>query len=372
MKTHHKFLITSALLATLLASHAFAVENIRRPFYSVRSGGMGGVRITTGLYDENFFGNPARVTANPKWRFQILDITSEGNATVANTVNKIAGAKGDDVLSEISDTAGKNNHGRVQTVFPALYLPNTAFKLAVAVGLITNTQFDFALRRSFQLEPVIYTDVGPAVTIGRKFGAMERLSVGLTTHMTYRLATRSGYSLVDLIRGASISPKESGGEGAHLDFDLGTTYQLPWQPWNLEITTAATVNNLLGGKYNTIKLELAKNGMLPPAQPRSFGFGVAAKKSSLWKLSDTTLALELTDIGNNPDGSFFRLVHLGMETHWSILAPRVGINQGYLCAGLGLDLKILTIEFATYGEELAKNVGFMEDRRYALKLALQI
>ena len=54
-----------ALLGLALSPSAHALDQIIRPYQSVRSAGMGGVRITTGLYDENFFNNPARVTANP-------------------------------------------------------------------------------------------------------------------------------------------------------------------------------------------------------------------------------------------------------------------------------------------------------------------
>jgi len=78
------------------------------------------------------------------------------------------------------------------------------------------------------------------------------------------------------------------------------------------------------------------------------------------------------DFGNNPNGSLYRTLHLGGETHFSILVPRVGINQGYLAAGLGIDLKIFQLDLATYGEEMTLNPGGLEDRRYALRLGFQI
>jgi len=46
-------IIAAAVLSISMRSEA--VDQITRPYQSVRSAGMGGVRITTGLYDENFF-----------------------------------------------------------------------------------------------------------------------------------------------------------------------------------------------------------------------------------------------------------------------------------------------------------------------------
>ena len=56
-------LTASVAACTLLsATPAFALDQIVRPFYGIRAAGMGGTRISTGLYDEVFYGNPARAT----------------------------------------------------------------------------------------------------------------------------------------------------------------------------------------------------------------------------------------------------------------------------------------------------------------------
>jgi hypothetical protein len=65
-------------------------------------------------------------------------------------------------------------------------------------------------------------------------------------------------------------------------------------------------------------------------------------------------------------------VHLGGETHWRSLAGRLGFNQGYLSAGIGLDVHYFTLDFATYGEEIGLNAGTMEDRRFILTLGAHI
>jgi len=372
-------LLAAALLFKL---DAFALDQIIKPYQSVRSGGMGGVRLTTGLYDENFFGNPARIMANPAWRVGMPDPMLESTTATLSSISELVGD--DDILTGISDNAGTNLHGRIQTTFPSFYIPaEESINMQFAFALIMSTQFDVDLRRNYSVSPQAITDLGPAFTVGRSWmdGALE---TGITAHATYRLASRDGYSFVDLLQGASLSPLDSGGEGAHIDFDVGATYKIPeLRPLDFDLTVAFAVNNILGGGYDNLHLSIADTGLLPPSQPRTFGFGIAARKESLWEFTDFVLALEFTDIGSNGSsglerdvgsagGSIFRTMHIGTEAHWGLLAPRLGLNQGYLAAGLGIDLKLLNIDVATYGEEMSLNTGGLQDRRIALRLGFQI
>src|SRR5690606_26332830 len=120
--------------------------------------------------------------------------------------------------------------------------------------------------------------------------------------------------------------------------------------------TAATLNNLLGGRYS-IAARLTKLDDEPLAQPRSFSWGVSASLPSAWKFEDLVPALELKDIGNG-GGSVFMHTHIGAEARLGgFFKPRLGIGQGYLSAGAGFDFKVASIEIATYGEEMGANVG---------------
>src|SRR5271169_3114507 len=114
--------LTTTFLTLSLISVAQADDQIIRQYESVRDMGMGGLKITTGLYDDNFFGNPARATANPTWRFTIFDPSvMVDNHLVAN-LNSFVGSGGD-TIQKVADTAGENNHARIQTTMPAWYLP---------------------------------------------------------------------------------------------------------------------------------------------------------------------------------------------------------------------------------------------------------
>ena len=366
--------IGASLLAAsaLTASSALATDQIIKPYQGVRSSGMGGVKLTTGLYDDNFFGNPARVLANPKWKVTITDPTFETSSSTISNIGTISSADGD-TLSGIGGTAGSNNHGRVQLTMPSVYVNKGDGKWAFAVGILTSAQFDVMLTNSYRIAPGAIVDVGPAVTVGRTFFEDQRLGIGVTPHITSRVTTLSEMSMADLISGRSLKPEDSGGAGTHFDVDFGATYKLPVTLGEFDFDAAFAVNNLLGGKYSNLKsVKIVTGAGLPREQPRSFGFGVATRRETWGNFSNTTFALEFQDLGNNTGGSLFRTIHLGGETNWRRLALRAGLNQGYWAAGLGLNLWVLNLDVSSYGEEMSLNAGGLEDRRYALRVAFQI
>jgi hypothetical protein len=350
---------------------ALALDQIIRPYQSVRSAGMGNVRMTTGLYDENFFNNPARVTANPESRFTLIQLTPI-ETTTSTVKNASDLGKSGDSLTTAAGLAGDHLFGRTQIILPAYYLATTeSRRWALAFGMIASIQASGIIRKSYNLDVGAIADVGPALTFGRQFLSDDSLSVGLTGHLTYRLATNPNYSLLDYVRGTSLSVSTIGGEGALYDFDLGTTYRFA-ELLEFQISAGGAIQNILGGNYDKISLQPLKLTQRPQSQPRSYGLGVSAERKSLLFLTDTILAFEMTDVLNNRNGSLFRLLHFGGETHWKSFAFRLGLNQGYLTAGFGINFHYLTIDIATYGEELGLNAGTFEDRRYTLNLGLHI
>lgn len=365
---------TLGLTAPLSAHAVQVLQPISRPYDSVRSNAMGGVRITTGLYDQNFFGNPARVTANPKFRVQLPDPMFETSQSTIGNISDLVGSDGD-TLQNISGTAGKNNHLRFQMTFPGVYLPNLGGgKWSYAFAVLTSVQGRASLLNSTNdLDQRVQVDLSPAFTVGRKLLEDDKLAVGLTAHANYRVATTE-FSIFDVLGGDGFSLSNSGSEGAQFDFDIGGTYVLPFSPWETEWLAGASINNLLGGNYDNLGLDLSAE--IPndtvPRQPRTYNVGVAVRKAETGAFRKTQVAFEITDIGNSNGGSLFRHLHLGGETHYGVLAPRVGINQGYFGLGLGVDLRFFNLDLAYYGEELGLNSGTRQDRRLALRLDFHI
>lgn len=369
-----KKLLLVSIFFVLATRSTFGFDQIVRPYQSVRSSGMGGVYETTGLYDQNFFGNPARVTANPSWRITLFDPMVETDNSAISHVSAVTSSG--DTVRKVAETAGSDNHLRLQTTMPAYYLPvSQSRKWAIAVALITSEQLDFGLENNFQTDTQSDIDVGPAVTFGHTFLDDDSLSVGVTGHFVYRLTSKTPFTVADFLNGTSFSPKNTGGEGTLIDFDLGVTKRLShWHPLDLDIDLALSVDNILGGKFSHGSFHPVNAPNAPNSYGTAFGGGVSVHRASLVALRDVVVALEASDVGpRNRNGSIFRTIHMGGETRViGILLPRIGINQGYFAAGLGVDLKFVTIDAATYGEELGLNTGDMQDRRYALRLAFQL
>jgi hypothetical protein len=362
------------LVFSAVSLNVHADEQIVHQYESVRDYGMGGLKITTGLYDDNFFGNPARATANPVWRFTIVDPAVMVDNHFVSNVNSF-GSGGGQLIQNVADTAGENNHLRLQTTMPAWYLPpSETRRWAVAFAIITSSQTDLSIRQNYSISDEAFIDVGPAFTYAYEFLDDRSLSVGATAHLVYRLGTNTPFSIADLLDGKSFSLHEIGQQGTSEDFDIGVTKIFPWHPIGIQLSAAAAIDNVLGGKYNTNIVHLINNiGTDPEPANRSFGFGVSAKRDIGYFFHDVIVGVEAYDIGNNTNGSLFRTIHMGVESRiLGILRPRLGINQGYLTAGAGIDLKLLEIEAATWGEELSLNPGGLQDRRYGIRVALQL
>jgi hypothetical protein len=362
-----------SFLGIFVSLPAFSYDQIIRPFQDVRTSGMGGVFETTGLYDQNFFGNPARVCANPSWRVTILDPSIETDTSAISHVSAVTSSG--NTVQKIAETSGSDNHLRLQTTMPGYFLPvSMSRKWALGIALITSEQLDFGLRNNYEVDTQAFIDIGPAITFGRTFLEDDSLAVGVTGHFAYRLSSRSPYTVLDLLNGTSFSPKDVGGEGTDIDFDIGATKKLNWHPADMDLEVALAVDDVLGGRYNGTLLHPVNAPNRPQFAYRGFGGGISVHRNDVFFLHDPVIALEASDIGTrNQYGSFYRTLHLGGETRLiGVLLARLGLNQGYFTAGVGIDLRVLTIDVATYGEELGLNAGDMQDRRYALRVALQL
>jgi hypothetical protein len=65
-------------------------------------------------------------------------------------------------------------------------------------------------------------------------------------------------------------------------------------------------------------------------------------------------------------------LHAGLELEFPGFSLRGGTNQGYLTYGVGLDLKYIRLDAASYGVELQSYPGQLEDRRYVVQVTLDL
>ena len=105
--------------------------------------------------------------------------------------------------------------------------------------------------------------------------------------------------------------------------------------------------------------------------PQQLNVG-AAVNPNFWIIK-TTFAVEVDDLTKNVEGEkdLYKRTHLGAEFRFpKILAIRAGISEGYLTAGIGIDLWIVAINYATYAEELGVFSGQRADRRHVAQVSL--
>jgi hypothetical protein len=369
IKSSSKLIVITAAIATLASANSHAFSPINRAYQSVRNAGMGNVRYTTGFYEENFYANPARAAANPENLFQFPKLTLEAGLDTIQSGADIASSDG---LTGVAGAIGDPISARVQVMAFAIHDYEWFNEFwSMSFGLPMSFQMAGQISQSNNVDPNIIIGAGPALTIARRLLPDDRLAIGVTTHFESRFTTGEPFSLVDLLKGDTLADHQ-GGSGVQLDFDLGATFRPHWGLGGFYYETSFAINNILGGTYRNMGGKI--KGWLgdPTPTKRAFNFGLAARRRNLWKFEHFVMALELNDIGNNTNGSIFRTLHFGTEARWSVIDLRAGINQGYLCGGLGFDLKYVQINLATYGEEMGLNTGSLEDRRFALDLGFQI
>ncbi|MEW6056938.1 MAG: hypothetical protein AB1540_10020 [Bdellovibrionota bacterium] len=370
-------------LTMFLAQPSWALEEIMKNYRGIRSLGMGGVVTTTGLYDESLFGNPATSLQNPTWKLSLLNVTAEANTNFLEDFNKVSKASsesGTGVISKISDEgiAGRNEHSRLTMLMPAFYSPhffseNTSF----SIGLLFNLQTNIMLHQNVVVDTQTIADVGPNVGIAHRYTLFDSpLDVGINLHGIYRLAGDKSLRATSFLAGQKISLSEVAGQGLGIDGDVGVFYKLPFEPpFFKAISVGASINNVAGSEYRVAFKDIVKKATgAPPVNDRSFNMGVRADLPDALIFTDNLFAIEMQNIGElQYQASFFKRIHFGGETHLTrFLAFRAGLNQGYVGAGVGINLPLFKFDVATYGEELGSNAGQLEDRRVLVRVALEI
>jgi hypothetical protein len=370
-----KFILISLFIAsTFYQSSAIAYSPIIRSFHSVRAAGMGDVRYTTGLFEENLYANPARQTQNPENLLILPDVSVEMGTNTFSNLNSLIKAKD---LSAFSGDVGKPLSASAQIMIPAFFKREFwNHNWSFGAGVLVRAQTVAEVSESGEIDPTAIVNAGPAVTLARRL-LDDHLSVGATGHVEYRASSNSTYSLLKYLQNQQGIPdtlRSGGGSGLGYDFDLGASFRPRWRTLGFEYEFGGAVNNVMGGKYTQFGHKISDLQNDPYATPRSYNGGLAITSHQFFFFTSCIFSGEVTDIGNNGggNGSFYRLLHLGTELKWHLLSVRGGVNQGYLTAGVGLNLLILDINFATYGEELGLNAGSIQDRRYALEVGIKI
>lgn len=367
------FLILNLIwLATL--SQAAQEEPIKK-YTSPRSVAMGGINTTTGNYAEALFANPARHAEVNTWKIIILELTTETNLNLlkdSGEISKISSSSGSGTLSSTTNLMGNNQHGRFQ-LLSGYFNPNFLGEIGIAFGYLASAQASVNINYTTDIANQIYLTTGPVLGVSRKF-LNKTLSVGMNLHLLYRIASEGNIYSLSFLNGAKFSLQNFGKQGLGADADLGVYYRIPLPLRFMRIRTGGSLNNLMKNHYNAAFSLVRGVGNRPVNDDRVGNLGVRVDFADFHFLTAPLIALEMHQIGDTSKRfSVFKRFHLGGETRvYQHFLFRLGLNQGYLSAGVGFDLPVFKFDLATYGEELTGVAGGSEDRRFIARLAFEI
>ncbi|MCI0513770.1 hypothetical protein L0128_11195, partial [candidate division KSB1 bacterium] len=84
------------------------------------------------------------------------------------------------------------------------------------------------------------------------------------------------------------------------------------------------------------------------------------------------LAVEIEDFFNRNGEHFFNKFHLGAEYRIPVLRFRLGVNQGYPTAGIGLDLRFVQLNYTYFEYETAKSPGLKSEGTHLMDFRINL
>ncbi|MEW5804265.1 MAG: hypothetical protein AB1847_19390 [bacterium] len=323
----------------------------------IRPLGMGGA-FTAVADDYNaIFYNPAGLDKVPHWSFALLNPAVEAGENSQNIYNDINDIDKDDtgeVADLIREYVGEHMHVRA-SVFPHFVKQHFGFGVmgqATVNAEANNLQYP-------EVDVDAYSDVAGVGGLGFGFLTDHALRLGVSAKYVQRQKLQETYTAEQIASDDFEDTIEDDyADGSGLGFDFGAMYTFPVF---LKPTAALVIQNIGG-------IDMGDAGEI--SQQINLGTGLHYE----YKFISVNAGLDLMDVTNEVNSNekdFFRRLHIGAES-WlgKRLALRVGLYQGYVSAGVTLDLWILKLDYANYAEEIGAYAGQRGDRRNVVQISL--
>lgn len=330
-------------------------------YRGVRPLGMGGA-FTAVADDENaLFYNPAGLSKISTFSIAVINPLIEASENGYALYQDITTEDLDDT-GEAADLlrkyVGEHEHFRV-ALTP--YAGFNVAKVGVMVSGLAQGTFDAEIRNPAWPEAHldIVADYGLLAGGGIEL-PITGLSVGVALKYINRQSLSEVYTATDIAASDFEQMIEDDLEsGAGVSADIGAMYKLSFIPI-VDTQVALAVQNIPDmGMGDALDIKSQVN------------FGLAVEKSL--KIFSIIGAIDYLDIGSNvgEDDDIPKRLHFGVEAKLpTILSVRLGLNQGYLTAGVTVDIWLLRLDLATYGEEVGAYAGQRDDRRWVGQISL--
>ena len=355
-----------ALAALSVFAHPVLAARSRPFFQASRSLAMGDAYTAHDIGYEAVYYNPAGVArpAKPQVKFVDLEITaSQGMIDLfSNTFSSFAN------MSKIVDNITKNP-GKNQAI--GLSLAPQFLVKNFSIGVLARTYGEGYLESlGGNLNFYGYSDLAAYSNFGVSLGGgIVKIGAGLKA--LNRAEVNKVYSPAEYAGGLSFSTQFQEGIGYGLDLGLLATWPRQFLP-TLGIAVLDVGNTTLIDRRILFTGAGARPGAPAPLRQRvNVGFTLNPKHDRGLK---STLSIEAKDVLNIKSSSDVQdRFHMGFELNSNdFFFLRAGLNQGrYWTAGFGFQGGYASLEFATYGE----NVAFdgqtrVDDRKYVVRYVM--
>jgi len=342
------------LSVVFFTSTAFAA-GLPSFFTGIRPLGMGGA-FTAVANDENaLFYNAAGLSYIEEQRFTVVNPLIDGSEKVYDMYRDVQDTdtdKAEEVTDLIREYIGKSYYGRA-ALYPNYIMKNFAF------ALMGQAQVSLTPRNVAYPEIEVDALISLSGHLGFAYSLLEnQLRLGVAGKFISASHLSEIYT-PDEIADSNFEDQVDDDlhDGTGLGVDLGLIYAPPVASAPTVALTVLDVGDTSLGDAGSFK------------QKVNVGFSLSQELS--W--FTLTEAADWVDILNNTgdDEDVYKRLHFGLEAGFTdYLSARAGFNQGYATFGVTLDLKILKLDYATYGEEVGSYAGSRENRRHVVQLSM--
>lgn len=210
----------------------------------------------------------------------------------------------------------------------------------------------------------------------------SRTSVGITGKFVNRAFASKSINAIEVASDPNLVKPEDLKEGYTIDADIGILYtpELPGEGWFWSVmklarpTFGAVLRNVAETGFNqSLGLLSESQEGSPEKMYRVLDVGSRWEYPSMWIFGGRGV-LDIRDI-MHPKFNMKKGLHLGFEFDWTMTSwwkgqYRIGLNQGYVTAGLSAMLGIFNLDLVTYGEDVGTYNTPVENRVYMLKANL--
>lgn len=378
--------LLAPFLILLIASETFAVIDfkIHEDFVSPRALGMGGAYSAIVDDYSAIYLNPAGLARRDNGRFNLYLI----QATLGGDFNKLTSQASGSGSSE--DSTQKFNELLTQLYGSKYHLRTSILgghyvRKGWGISVMpTDLSGDLYVNNQTgpQVTAVLRNDTTLAYGWGSDFNWVgpHQLSLGVTGKLVYREYYANDISAIDLGINPNIIRPSDMSEGLAADLIVGSLFSpsiptegfFSWLQY-AKPTFSMVIRNLIDGQYLSNFHVINPESSYPPRLGRRLDIGSVWEYPTFWIFKPRG-ALEFRNIGH-PQWTFLKGLHLGGDLGWEVGnwlkgSYSLGINQGYLTAGVAAHLIWFHLDLATFGEEVGTSVARAESRSWLLRMSL--